>query len=248
MKLKEYIEPNGKISVPPSWTKYLLATHPVEFITTIGKINKKIKTDIAPFATCIDTSYEPPYVQISCAVWQHAAQGQKPTRTKMNTYLNIGQNGLFIVNIPPRELLFEHPAGRWPAQLLDIVARPYLRNELKDKISLANLTKLKPFILPQRYSIYPPLIGECLAHLECEVVDISRPCKSDHYNVTGRVVGASYDKSLGKDIDVIRENLVMKIWHHFGSKADNPNKRLIAYTSPLEIDTGVTFHLEKCKK
>ena len=36
-----------KVEVSPSWTKYLLTTHPIEFITTIGKVNGRFKTDIA---------------------------------------------------------------------------------------------------------------------------------------------------------------------------------------------------------
>lgn len=234
---------DGKREVSPSWTKYLLSTHPIEFITTIGKINGIFKTDIAPFATCLDTSYEPPYVQISCAVRQHVGYGQKPTRAKMNTYLNIKQNDLFVVNVPPRELLCTNSTKS--QSLLDIIAKPYPRKELEDKIHLANLTKIEPFILPKKYDIYPPLIGECLSHLECEVVDIHRPRGSDHYNITGKVVGASYDTSLGKEIDEIRENLARRVWHHFGSKTNDPNKRFIAFIEPSELDTEMTFHLEK---
>ncbi|MBI5803422.1 flavin reductase [Candidatus Pacearchaeota archaeon] len=233
-----YTKPSGKIEVSPDWTKYLLATHPVVFITTIGKASGRFKTDIAPFATCLDTSYNPPYVQISCAVNQHVEHGQQPTKAKMNTFLNINQNGLFIVNVPPRELLSK----------LDIVAKPYPRGKLEDKIVLAKLTKIEPFILPRIYGIYPPLIAECLVHLECKVVDIHRPKGSDHYNITGQVVDASYDESLGRDIDEIRERLVKRIWHHFGSKASNPNKRFIAYLEKDEIATSVTFHLEKASR
>ena len=234
-----------KVEVSPSWTKYFLTTHPIEFITTIGKVNGRFKTDIAPFATCLDTSYEPPYIQISCAVRQHVEYDQQPTEAKMNTYLNIKQNGLFVVNVPPRELLFEDGLDRRPAHLLDIIAKPYPREKLKDKIEMANLKKIQPFILSKRHELYPPLIEECLAHLECEVVDMHRPKGSDHYNITGKVVGASYDKSLGKDIDEIRYNLVRRVWHHFGSRVDNSNKRFIAYPNVAELETEITFHLEK---
>ena len=240
-----YCAPSSKIQVLPSWTKYLLVTHPVEFITTIGKISGKLKTDIAPFATCLDTSYNPPYVQISCAIRQHVGQGQKPTNAKMNTYLNIRQNGLFIVNVPPKEILMVHPEGKWPAFLLDIVAEPYPRRSLKDKISLARLTKATPFVLHKKHSIYPPLIQECLAHLECEVIDIHRPGAGDHYNITGKVVGASYDSSLGNHLEEVRDNLVKRVWHHFGSRSYDPTKRLIGNVCPSEIDTLVTFHLER---
>lgn len=238
----------SKVQVDPSWTKYLLTTHPVEFITTIGRVNSKLKTDIAPFATCLDTSYEPPYIQFSCAVRQHVAYGQRPTNAKMNTYLNIRQNGLFIVNVPPREILTAHPKDRWPIHLLDIVARPYPRRKLEDKILLAKLTKTTPFVLSEKYDVYPPLIEECLAHLECETIDIHRPKNSDHYNITGMVVGTSYDKSLGNELDGIRHNLIRRVWHHFGSRSSDPSKRLIGSIIPSEIDTELTFHLEKNHK
>ncbi len=243
--LNSYCAPSSKIPVLPSWTKYLLSTHPVEFITTIGRINGVLKTDIAPFATCLDTSYNPPYVQISCAIRQHVAQSQKPTNARMNTYLNIKQNGLFIINVPPKELLRADPEGRWPAYLLDIVAEPCPRRKLKDKIALAGLTKATPFILSKTHPIYPPLIQECLAHLECEVIDIHRPGNGDHYNITGKVVGASYDACLGDDLEQVRDNLVKRVWHHFGSRSHDPTKRLIGRICPSELDTQITFHLEK---
>ena len=241
-----YKEPLTKINVDPSWTKYLLTTHPVEFITTIGRANGKLKTDIAPFATCLDTSYEPPYIQISCAAKQHVEHGQKPTRAKMNTYLNIKQNNMFIVNVPPKELLFADIYERWSDQLLDIIAKPYPRDKLEDKIVLANLTKVKPFVL-RKHILYPPLIEQCLAHLECRVVDIHRPRGSDHYNITGKVVGTSYDKQIGGYLDEIRENLAIRVWHHFGSRVDNSTRRFIGFIKPTEIETQITFHLEKNK-
>ena len=243
--LSSYCATTSKIQVLPSWTKYLLVTHPVQFVTTIGTINSRLKTDIAPFATCLDTSYNPPYVQISCAIRQHVAQGQKPNNAKMNTYLNIKQNGLFIVNVPSKELLTPDPEGKWPVYLSDIVAEPYPRRKLRDKIALAKLTKATPFVLTKRHSIYPPLIQQCLAHLECEVIDVHRPGKSDHYNITGKVVGASYDSCLGDHLEEVRNNLVKRVWHHFGSRSYNPAKRLIGSIYPWEIDTQITFHLEK---
>jgi len=241
---KSYAENDGKVKVDPSWTKYLLTTHPVEFITTIGRVNETLKTDIAPFATCLDTSYNPPYIQLSCAIRQHVAHGELPTMAKMNTYLNIRQNGLFIINVPPKELLLEDLQRKWPHGLLDIVGKPYPRKELKDKIFLAGLTKIEPFVLSGKFDVYPPLIKECLAHLECEVVDIHRPKKSDHYNITGEVVGASYDTILGKNIDEIRWNLAKRVWHHFGSRVFNPSERLIGYICPRELSTNLSFHLE----
>src|SRR3989344_4961239 len=101
-----------KVQVCPSWTKYLLTTHPVEFITTVGKIKGRLMPNIAPFATCLDTSYEPPYITFSASLRQHGINSKHQGDYKMNTYLNIKQNGMFIVNVPDRSLL----------EILDIVA------------------------------------------------------------------------------------------------------------------------------
>ncbi len=157
--------------------------------------------------------------------------------TRMNTYLNILQNGLFVVNTPDKSLLPK----------LDIIAYPYRRQFLEDKIEKAGLTMLSPFVLPSSYSAYPPLIKECLAHLECIVVDIHRPNGSDHYIVTGRVIGASYDESLGDNIDDniddFRNRLVERIFHHFGSSVNDRSARFIGKVIPISVHT-ITFELE----
>ena len=232
--IQSYCEAKGKVEVSVAWTKYLLTTHPIEFITTVGRINGKLMTDICPIATCLDTSYEPPYVTFSLALKQHSLHGQKPSKDKMNTYLNLRQNGLFIVNVPGRELL----------GILNIIAQPYKRKELEDKIAKAGLTKATPFTLNKNYNIYPPLIQECLAHLECRVVDIHRPKGGDHYNITGEVISASYDSPLGKNPDEVRLNLTKRVFHHFGASSENPSLRYIAYLSPDSCET-ITFHLER---
>lgn len=235
-KMKSHYEKSDKkIEVPTKWTSYLLATHPIQFITTIGRVNEKLKTNIAPFATCLDTSYNPQYITISAAVHQHTANGQTPNKGRMNTFSNIKQNGLFIVNTPGIELL----------DILDIVSIPYERNNLEDKIEKANLTKTKPLVLPRDHKIYPPLIEECLVHLECEVVDIHRPRGSDHYNITGKVVGASYDNDLGSDLDEIRQNIVRKTFHHFGPSSKNPGQRYIAFSTPSKIKNTLILAMEK---
>ncbi len=233
-KKEMYKDPKyRKIQVCPSWTKYLLSTHPIEFITTIGRVNGKIIPNIAPFATCLDTSYEPPYITFSAALRQHGINSKHQGDYKMNTYLNIRQNGMFVVNVPDSLLL----------EVLDTIAYPYKRDDLRDKIEGANLTKLNPFVLVQE-DIYPPLIAECLAHLECNTIDIHRPAKSDHYNITGDVVGASYDASLGSYLDEIRENLVKRTFHHFGSVSKKSGLRFIGHITPTKIKT-ITFGLEK---
>jgi len=227
------------IEVSPSWTKYLMSTHPVVLITTIGRVRGKVIPGVAVFATCADTSYEPPQVTFATAVYQHSLDGQK-TRGKTNTYLNIRQNGLFVVNLPGAWVHrdpSDHP--------LDTIAYPYPRREYKDKLELAKMSgyKREPFKL-NRHQIYPPLIGVCMACLECEAIDVHRPPQSDHYLVTGKVVAASYKKSLGNKIDDIRCKLARYSFHHFGRSSDG-EERFIAASGVIEQwPTELTFHLE----
>jgi|SRR3989344_772840 len=232
-----FSSPTSKTQVPVEWTKYLLTTHPVEFITTIGKVRGRLITNVAPFATCLDTSYNPPYVTFSAALKQHAVQGQSQTNSRMNTYSNIRQNGLFVVNVPSGSML----------SILDVVSYPYSREKLEDKIEKAGLTKSEPFVLPRKHRLYPPLIRECLAHLECELVDIHRPRRSDHYLITGKVVGACYSNCLGKDIDKIRLNLAKRVFHHFGASSEDSSVRYIGHIKSDSIKT-MTFKLEELSR
>ena len=225
MKNMLYTQPENKVQVDPYWVKYLLLTHPVQLITTIGRVRGKLETNVAPFATCLDTSYNPPYVTIAAFIHQHTPAGEEPIRGKMNTYLNIRQNGLFIVNTPGRALLDK----------LDILAYPYKRGQAKDKIEKAGLTKATPFVFPENHLYYPPIIQECLAHIECKMIDIRRPKSSDHYLITGRVVSASYTKSLGKSVEQVRNNLVKNVFHHYGQSGKN--KRYVAFLVPKKITT-----------
>lgn len=223
-----------KTQVPISWTKHLMCTHPVVFITTIGEVNEKRIAGIAPFATCLDTSYEPPYVTFAAAIRQHSVTGSPINKGEMNTYLNIKQNGMFIVNIPGADLL----------NILDVVAFPYDRVRYVDKMKLARLTKLPSFYFPN-YPLAPAIVGECLAHIECWAVDIYRPQQSDHWLITGKVVACSYDSKLGKDLDEIRQNLVKLSWHHFGSSAGNAKTRFISLSTVDTRNDSMIFHLEK---
>jgi flavin reductase (DIM6/NTAB) family NADH-FMN oxidoreductase RutF len=225
-----------KIEAPIKWTKHLMSTHPIVFITTIGKVENKLICGVAPIATCLDTSYEPPYITFSTAVKQHSLVGGSINRGKTNTYLNIKENGLFIVNIPSKKLL----------EKLDVLAYPRDRQDYKDKIDEARLTKLEPFKLSSE-KIYPPLIEECLVHIECKVVDIHQPQGSDHYNITGKVVGVSYDESLGKELDSIKVNLAKQIFHHFGS-SDDQKERYIGFIEISKRKNSLIFQLEKTKE
>lgn len=228
-----YEKPASKIQVPPSWAKHLLSTHPVVFITTVGLVEGKEIPGVAAFATCLDTSYEPPYVTFSTAAKQHSVVGGSKNEGEPNTLTNIKQNGFFVVNVPGKNLI----------EKLDIIAFPYERDSYLDKLGLAKLTKQEPFALSGK-TCYPPLIGECLAHLECEVVDIHRPEGSDHFNVTGRVLAASYDKQLGDNLDEMRLSLAKQIFHHFGSDPKT-QERYFAFLEVSKRPGSLVFQLEK---
>jgi flavin reductase (DIM6/NTAB) family NADH-FMN oxidoreductase RutF len=178
----------------------------------------------------------PPYITFSACVKQNSV-GEVEMTGKLNTYANIEQAPLFIVNIPGKDLLSK----------IDTIAYPYNREDYIDKIAKAGLTKIEPFELNKANTHYPPLIKECLAHFECEVIDIHRPKASDHYNITGKVVGVSYDAKLGKELDEIRINLVHQSFHHFGSNTKNFSERYMAFETVEKMKTDIIYKLEKKK-
>lgn len=212
-----------------------MVTHPVVFITTIGIIKGNHVVGIAPFATCLDTSYNPPYITFSAAIKQHSIQGERKNKGKMNTVLNLKDVDAFIVNVPGKNLL----------PVMDIIAFPYERKLYRDKVEHAHLTKLNPFKLSKR-KLFPPLIKECLAHVECRLIDIHQPRGSDHYNMTGKVVSASYDKQLGTNCDEIRHNLARKTFHHIGTNSENSQERYIVYSDTIvKKKKALVFELER---
>lgn len=230
---------------PVNQTSLFMSSHPVVLVTTAGRVNRKVVPGVAVIATCLDTSYCPPYVSFSTAVYQHSVDGRETGRRRTNTYLNIRQNGLFIVNLPGEEF----------HKKLDVLARPHLREECYDKIEAAGLTKLEPFALCQ-HEIYPPLIEECLAYLECETVDIHRPKGSDHYTVTGKVVACAYDvPELDPHYGVpehdqwdwVRRMLGEKTFHHLGP-AGEKGRYLLIRSEALKVPTELRFHLEKVQE
>ena len=58
---------------------------------------------------------------------------------------------------------------------------------------------------------------------------------------------AYFDSDYYEDHDWQRENLAIRVWHHFGSRLDNSTRRFIGFIKPIEIETVITFHLEKNK-
>lgn len=224
---------SSKVEAPISWTKHFMSTHPIVFITTIGTLNRELVAGAAPIATCLDTSYEPPYITFSTAVKQHSVVGKPASKGQTNTFLNIKENGTFIINIPNKNLI----------EKLDILGYPHNRDNYRDKIEEAGLKKVRPFVLSNR-KIYPPLIDECIAHIECEVIDIHLPKDSDHYNITGKVVGVSCNKSLGTDLDEIKVNIAKQIFHHFGSNKDQ-TERYIGFIEVSKMKNALIFQAEK---
>jgi flavin reductase (DIM6/NTAB) family NADH-FMN oxidoreductase RutF len=242
-------DPNSKVEVEANLTNNLMTVHSVILVTTAGeRVNKDGEVEkicgISPFGANVDTSYGTtgdgvPQVMIAITARAHSAVGGPVLEGEPNTLINIRQNGLFIANIPGRDLI----------GVMDKVAYPFSREDYIDKIEWAGLTKLEPFGLPdpkryaplnarlgsdlRRPNIYPPILGEGLAHLECVVEpgNIIRPSGSDHHLVIGTVIAASYDTRLGRNINKakddketkeilneIQDSLVDAGFDHFGGR------------------------------
>ena len=224
----------NKINSPSTWTRHLLPMHPIVYITTVS--NKGIDNG-AVYATCLDTSYNPPQITFASAVKQHnvvdSLKKNELESKVQDTLMNIKENGLFIVNVPGFDI----------ADAMRELAYPH-KPEV-DEISRAQLTKLKPLIL-KKHNNYPKIIGECLAHIECELVPngIYRAEESDHVLITGRVIGVSYDKSLGEDLDEIRKNLIRQIFGQLGA-CPKPDCRYVGKINLHELENTLVFEAER---
>lgn len=214
-----------KNQAPIWWTKHFMITHPTVFVTTIGKVKGKYIHGVAPIATCLDTSLNPPYITFSISKTQHSLVWKNKNSGKTNTYSNIRQNNSFIVNIPDKKM----------RNMLDKLSFPRLRKDYIDKLKEAGLRTSKAIFLDW---IAPPIINDCIAHLECRVVDIHLPKWSDHYQVTGRVVGISYDPRLGLTIDNIKQNLAKNIFHYFWSSETRESR----YIGFIETEISENNH------
>lgn len=103
---------------------------------------------------------------------------------------------------------------------------------------MAGLTKRKSFVLSKTNGkISPCLIKECLAHIECKLLRVIDIKEADHFIVIGKVVAASYDSSLGKNITKARKKLSRLVFGNLGGVGEN--KRLIGLIKPIEIPCPV---------
>lgn len=216
-----------------NWTKHLLPMHPIVFISTVSQHNID---NAAVFATCVDTSYNPPQVTFASAVKQHRLTDGKDSVNNIyiqDTLRNIRETGMFIVNIPGIDI----------AEAMKELAYPYAHGV--DEIKKAGLTKLDPFVLSED-PVYPKIIGECLAHLECRLVLCGDylPHESDHFLITGEVVGVSYDESLGNNLEEIRQNLTKRVFGQLGA-SEKPNTRLIGKIKIEELQNTLIFEAER---
>ncbi|NIA18358.1 MAG: hypothetical protein GWO79_00555 [Actinobacteria bacterium] len=226
---------NNKIEVPINWTKHLLPMHPIVYITTVSRDNID---NAAVFATCLDTSYNPSQVTFASAVKQHQMADTTVSNTGVTVHIqdtlrNIQETGMFIVNVPEIEI----------ADAMKELAYPYKHGI--DEIKKAGLTKLNPFVLSSE-PVYPKIIGECLAHIECRLVlnGVQLPYKSDHFLITGEVVSASCDEGLGSNIEEIRINLIKKVFGQLGA-SEKPNTRLIGKIKIKELKNTLVFEAER---
>lgn len=224
----------NKINSPAAWTRHLLPMHPIVYITTVS--NKGIDNG-AVYATCLDTSYNPSQVTFASAVKQHnvvdSLKKNELESKVQDTLMNIKENGLFIVNVPGFDI----------ADAMRELAYPHTPEV--DEISRAQLTKLKPLIL-KKHDNYPKIIGECLAHIECELASngIHQVGGSDHILVTGNVVGTSYDSRLGIDLDEIRKNLVNNVFGQLGA-SPKLDCRYVGKINLHELENTLVFEAER---
>ena len=211
-----------KIRINKKFSKYLLPMHPVVLITTISK---KSEDNAGVYATLIDISYNPPIVLFASNKFQHRMINNPIANTSpQDTYLNIKETKCFIVNVPSMSLINK----------LKIFAYPFPRGV--DEIKIANLKKQKPFELTKN-KIYPSIIKECLAHIECSLLKIINIKQSDHFLIVGKVVAVSYDSKLGKDFNKVRTNLIKKVFGNLG--AFSKNERLMGRINPFKVKCPV---------
>jgi flavin reductase (DIM6/NTAB) family NADH-FMN oxidoreductase RutF len=105
----------------------------------------------------------------------------------------IERGGEFVINLPTEELIEK------------IIFCGTVSGRDVDKFKAARLTRV------EAEEVKPPLIGECVAHIECKVVD--QIDAADHTLFIGEVVAASAERGvLEETIDLNR----IKTVHHLG--------------------------------
>ncbi|MEM3436920.1 MAG: flavin reductase family protein [Nitrososphaerales archaeon] len=97
----------------------------------------------------------------------------------------------FVINIPTKKLV----------NIIDYLGS--VSGKDVDKFKESNLTAL-----PAK-KVKPPLIGECVAHIECKVESILNT--GDHTIFVGRVVAAQTDKDIFKtDYDLKKVKIILR--------------------------------------
>jgi flavin reductase (DIM6/NTAB) family NADH-FMN oxidoreductase RutF len=102
----------------------------------------------------------------------------------------IKETGEFVVNVPPKDLIKQ------------IILCGETSGKNADKFELAGLTPISA------RKVRPPLIKECVSHLECKVVKSYKA--GDHTLFIGKVVAASVERGMFKDtLDVTKARTVL---------------------------------------
>ncbi|MEM3383398.1 MAG: flavin reductase family protein [Nitrososphaerales archaeon] len=103
----------------------------------------------------------------------------------------IKESREFVINIPTKELV----------NIIDLLGS--VSGKDVDKFKEFNLTAL-----PAK-KVKPPLIGECIAHIECKVESILDT--GDHTIFVGRVVAAMADKDIFEtDYDLRKVKIILR--------------------------------------
>lgn len=95
-----------------------------------------------------------------------------------------------------------------------------------DKFQATGLHQAEP------RAVEAPLVEECLAHLECALVDVMTP--GDHGIFVGEVVAAKAEEEAFKDFWLLREEKELKPLHHIGGTRYGILGELIDAAAPPE--------------
>jgi len=143
--------------------------------------------------TCIDLSGKPNIIPMA---WTMPTSFDPPLiaisiALKRHSHKIITETREFVINIPTKELV----------KKIDYLGSVSGKNV--DKFGKSGLTAL-----PAK-RVQPPLIGECIAHIECEL--ISNLTTGDHTIFIGKVVAAQVDEGIfTTDYDLNKVQIVLR--------------------------------------
>ena len=172
-----------KKEIPLSQSTYLINHGPVILVSVFEDNSQKAsKANIITLAWQMPVSHQPKLVAVSIS-------------SKRFSHQLIKKAGEFVINIPPRELLFQvHFCGTVSGRRVD-------------KFSQAHLTPIPSLHLKS------PLIKECLGHLECKLykqVEVG-----DHTLFVGKIIGAMVEERFFDQHWKTEEDYFSTI-HHLG--------------------------------